>query len=109
MGHALAELRDRDALAKLGDVEQEVALVRRELGSPPLVTPLTEIIATQAVYNVIEGDRYASISQEVKDYFLGLYGSPPHPVDADIRRLVNGREEPITLRPADLQIGRAHV
>jgi len=102
MGHALAELRDRDALGKLGDVEEEVARVRRELGSPPLVTPLTEIIATQAVYNVVEGDRYASISQEVKDYFLGLYGSPPHPVDAEIRRLVNGREEPITLRPADL-------
>ena len=102
MGHALAELRDRDELAKLGEVEQEVVRVRRELGWPPLVTPLTEIIATQAVYNVIEGDRYATISQEVKDYFLGLYGEPPYPVDADIRRLVNGREEPITCRPADL-------
>src|SRR5438132_2457338 len=52
MGHALAELRDRDALGKLGEVEAEVTRVRRELGSPPLVTPLTEIIATQAVYNV---------------------------------------------------------
>jgi pyruvate carboxylase subunit B len=76
--------------------------VRAELGSPPLVTPVTEMIATQAVYNVVEGDRYATITQEVKDYFLGLYGEPPLSVDADIRRLVNGRQEPITCRPADL-------
>src|SRR4029077_2593462 len=67
MGHALAELRDRDALGKLGEVEPEVTRVRRERGSPPLVTPLTEIIATQAVYNVCNGDRYATVSQEVKD------------------------------------------
>ncbi|HZU75318.1 MAG TPA: pyruvate carboxylase subunit B [Dehalococcoidia bacterium] len=102
MGHALAELRERDALGSLRAVEDEVTRVRRELGSPPLVSPLTEIIATQAVYNVVEGDRYATISQEIKDYFLGLYGSPPLPVDPDVRRLVNGREEPITCRPADL-------
>jgi len=102
MGHALAELRARDSLGRLADVEQEVARVRAELGNPPMVTPLTEIIATQAVYNVCDGDRYATISQEVKDYCLGLYGEPPDPIDAAVRRLVNGREEPITLRPADL-------
>jgi pyruvate carboxylase subunit B len=102
MGHALAELRHRDSLNRLPEVEHEVARVRVELGSPPLVTPLTEIIATQAVYNVCEGDRYATISQEVKDYCLGLYGEPPEPIDPDVRRLVNGREEPITCRPADL-------
>jgi pyruvate carboxylase subunit B len=102
MGHALAELRDRDAVAQLGEVETEVARVRAELGNPPLVTPITEIIATQAVYNVCDGDRYATISQEVKDYCLGLYGAPPDPIDPDVRRLVNGREEPITCRPADL-------
>jgi len=102
MGHALAELRARDSLASLADVEQEVARVRRELGNPPLVTPLTEIIATQAVYNVCDGDRYATVSQEVKDYCLGLYGEPPDPIDADVRRMVNGREESITCRPADL-------
>ena len=59
-------------------------------------------MATQAVYNVVEGDRYATISQEIKDYCLGLYGEPPEQVDRDVRRLVNGREEPITCRPADL-------
>ncbi len=102
MGHAIAELRERDAIGQLADVEAEVVQVRRELGYPPLVTPLTEIMATQAVYNVVEGDRYATISQEIKDYCLGLYGDPPEPVDRDVRRLVNGREEPITCRPADL-------
>jgi pyruvate carboxylase subunit B len=102
MGHAIAELRERDAIGRLADVEAEVVQVRRELGYPPLVTPLTEIMATQAVYNVVEGDRYATISQEIKDYCLGLYGEPPEPVDRDVRRLVNGREEPITCRPADL-------
>ncbi|MFN2581980.1 MAG: biotin/lipoyl-containing protein, partial [Candidatus Dormibacteria bacterium] len=102
MGHALAELRDRESVARLGEVEAEVARVRAELGCPPLVTPITEILATQAVYNVCEGDRYATISQEVKDYCLGLYGEPPYPVDPEVRRQVNGREEPITLRPADL-------
>ncbi len=102
MGHAMAELRERNALGRLAEVETEVGQVRAELGFPPLVTPLTEIMATQAVYNVVEGDRYATISQEIKDYCLGLYGEPPAPVDLEVRRLVNGREEPITCRPADL-------
>ncbi|MBJ7609878.1 MAG: pyruvate carboxylase subunit B [Candidatus Dormibacteraeota bacterium] len=102
MGHALGELRDRDQLDRLDDVETEASRVRAELGHPPLVTPLIEIVATQAVYNVCDGDRYATVSQEVKDYCLGLYGSPPYQIDPEVRRLVNGREEPITCRPADL-------
>jgi pyruvate carboxylase subunit B len=102
MGHALEELRDRDQLDRLDDVEVEAQRVRAELGHPPLVTPIIEIVATQAVYNVCDGDRYATVSQEVKDYCLGLYGSPPYPIDPAVRRLVNGREEPITIRPADL-------
>jgi pyruvate carboxylase subunit B len=102
MGHALEELRARNQLDRLDDVERESARVRAELGHPPLVTPIIEIVATQAVYNVCDGDRYATVSQEVKDYCLGLYGSPPFPIDDEVRRLVNGREEPITIRPADL-------
>ncbi len=102
MGHAMAELRERNALGRLAEVEADVVQVRAELGYPPLITPLTEIMATQAVYNVVEGDRYATISQEIKDYCLGLYGDPPEPIDREVRRLVNGREEPITCRPADL-------
>jgi pyruvate carboxylase subunit B len=102
MGHAIAELRERNAFGRLAEVEADVVQVRAELGYPPLITPLTEIMATQAVYNVVEGDRYATISQEIKDYCLGLYGEPPGPIDREVRRLVNGREEPITCRPADL-------
>jgi pyruvate carboxylase subunit B len=102
MGHALAELRARNQVARLGEVEVELAQVRAELGSPPLMTPIAEILATQAVYNVCDGDRYATVSQEIKDYCLGLYGEPPFPIDAEVRRLVNGREEAITCRPADL-------
>ena len=102
MGHAMAELRERNSLGRLAEVEADVVQVRAELGYAPLITPLTEIMATQAVYNVVEGDRYATISQEIKDYCLGLYGEPPEPVDREVRRLVNGREEPITCRPADL-------
>jgi pyruvate carboxylase subunit B len=102
MGHALAELRERNQIDRLDDVETEARRVRAELGHPPLVTPIIEIVATQAVYNVCDGDRYATVSQEVKDYCLGLYGAPPFPIDDEVRRLVNGREEPITLRPADL-------
>jgi pyruvate carboxylase subunit B len=68
------------------------------------------MIATQAVYNVIGGDRYATVTQELKDYLQGLYGRPPVPADPELRRLVLGREEPITIRPADLlepQVGAA--
>jgi pyruvate carboxylase subunit B len=100
--HLLAELRDRDALDRLPQVQEEIPRVRAELGYPPLITPIAQIVATQAVYNVCDGDRYATISQEVKDYCLGLYGEPPGRVDPEVRRIVNGREEPITCRPADL-------
>jgi len=100
--HLYAELRDRDALDRLPQVQEEIPRVRAELGYPPLITPIAQIVATQAVYNVCDGDRYATISQEVKDYCLGLYGEPPGKVDAEVRRIVNGREEPITCRPADL-------
>jgi pyruvate carboxylase subunit B len=100
--HLFAELRDRDALDRLPQVQQEIPRVRAELGYPPLITPIAQIVATQAVYNVCDGDRYATISQEVKDYCLGLYGEPPGKVDPEVRRIVNGREEPITCRPADL-------
>jgi pyruvate carboxylase subunit B len=87
---------------RLEDALEEANVVRRELGYPPLVAPIRQMIATQAVYNVIGGDRYATVTQELKDYLQGLYGRPPVPADHELRRLVLGREEPITIRPADL-------
>jgi pyruvate carboxylase subunit B len=90
------------AADRLPEVLDEANKVRLELGYPPLVAPIRQMIATQAVYNVIGGDRYATVTQELKDYLQGLYGRPPVPADHELRRLVLGREEPITIRPADL-------
>ena len=97
-----AQLDQHNAIARLGDALAEVPRVRGELGFPPLVAPVRQIVATQAVYNVLGGDRYATVSQELKDYLQGLYGSPPRPADVEVRRLVLGQDEPITIRPADL-------
>jgi pyruvate carboxylase subunit B len=85
----------REALA-------EVPRVREDLGFPPLVAPIRQMIAAQALYNVLGGDRYATVTQELKDYLQGLYGRPPRAASSEVRRLVLGRDEPITVRPADL-------
>jgi pyruvate carboxylase subunit B len=96
------QLAQHQASERLREALEEVQRVRRELGHPPLVAPIRQMIGTQAVYNVIGGDRYATVTQELKDYLQGLYGRPPQPADPDVRRLVLGSEEPITIRPADL-------
>jgi pyruvate carboxylase subunit B len=96
------QLAERDASGRLNEVLDEANHVRRHIGYPPLVAPIRQMIATQAVYNVLGGERYATVTQELKDYLQGLYGRPPAPVDPELRRLVIGREEPITIRPADL-------
>jgi pyruvate carboxylase subunit B len=96
------QLDAHGASDRLPEVLEEVSRVRLELGYPPLVAPIRQMIATQAVYNIIGGERYATVTQELKDYLQGLYGRPPVPADPELRRLVLGREEPITIRPADL-------
>ena len=96
------QLSAHEAGARISAVLDEANHVRLELGYPPLVAPIRQMIATQAVYNVIGGDRYSTVTQELKDYLQGLYGRPPVPADPELRRLVLGREEPITIRPADL-------
>jgi pyruvate carboxylase subunit B len=96
------QLDAQDATSRLNEVLDEANHVRRHIGYPPLVAPIRQMIATQAVYNVLAGERYVTVTQELKDYLQGLYGRPPAPVDPELRRLVIGREEPITIRPADL-------
>jgi pyruvate/oxaloacetate carboxyltransferase len=76
--------------------------VRRELGYPPLVTPTSQIVGTQAVLNVVVGERYKVIPNEVKQYVKGYYGAPPSPIDEEVKKKVIGNEDPITCRPADL-------
>ncbi len=95
---------------RLAAIAREAAAVSEDMGEPSWVTPLREIVAMQATYNVVEGDRYVQISQEIKDYFLGLYGHPPGAVNPSVERTVNGMEEPITCRPADvLEPGIPHA
>jgi pyruvate carboxylase subunit B len=79
-----------------------VPRVRADLGYPPLVTPTSQLVGTQAVLNVISGGRYKKVTKEVKDYLLGYYGRPPGEINEEVRKLVTGGEEPITVRPADL-------
>src|SRR5579864_1922385 len=96
------QLKEHDASARLSEVMEEANGVRKDLGYPPLVAPVRQMIAAQAVFNVIGGERYATVTQELKDYLQGLYGRPPVPADPSLRRQVLGREQPITIRPADL-------
>jgi pyruvate carboxylase subunit B len=96
------QLATHGAADRFGEVLNEVTRVRADLGEPPLVAPVRQMIASQAVFNVLGKERYETVTQELKDYLQGLYGRPPKPADPEVRRLVLGREEPITIRPADL-------
>ena len=100
--HLRWECESQGAQGKLPAVLEEIPRVRAEMGYPPLITPIAQIVVTQAVANVASGQRYLTVAQEVKDYFLGLFGRPPGPVDPEIQRLVIGAEEPISVRPADV-------
>ncbi|NLA05224.1 MAG: pyruvate carboxylase subunit B [Firmicutes bacterium] len=99
------QLKEANAVDRLGDVCAEIPRVRRELGYPPLATPSSQIIVAQAVQNVLFG-RYKILSRQVRDYAYGLYGRTPHPIDPDIRKMLlknyEKGETPITCRPADL-------
>lgn len=96
------QLRDQGQEHKLAEVLSEVPLVRAELGYPPLVTPSSQIVGTQAALNVLLGERYKMVTRETKNLAKGLYGKTPAPIDTEVRRLVLGDEEIIQVRPADL-------
>lgn len=84
------------------EVLKEVPRVRADLGYPPLVTPTSQIVGTQAVLNVISGERYKMVPKETKGLVRGEYGKTPAPISEEIRKKIIGDEEPITCRPADL-------
>ena len=100
-----SQLKEADALDRLTEVLEEIPRTRKELGYPPLVTPTSQIVGSQAVSNVLFG-RYEMISGQVKDYVYGLYGRPPASLDPQVVELaLNGYERgqsPIRQRPADL-------
>ncbi|MGA9098900.1 MAG: pyruvate carboxylase subunit B, partial [Methanotrichaceae archaeon] len=102
LSNLVSQLIEQKALDKYDDVLAEIPKVRKDLGYPPLVTPTSQIVGTQAVLNVITGDRYKMVPKEVKDYVKGLYGKSPAMIDPKVRLKVLCDEEPITVRPADL-------
>ena len=102
MSNFVNQLKENDALDKLDEVKKEVARVREDLGYPPLVTPTSQIVGTQALLNVLQGERYKVVTKETKDYVKGLYGKPPAPIKPEILKKIIGDEKPIECRPADL-------
>jgi len=102
LSNLIAQLREQKALDKYEEVLKEIPKVREDLGYPPLVTPMSQMVGTQAVLNVITGERYKMVPKEVKDYVKGLYGRPPAPISEEVKRKIIGDEETIKVRPADL-------
>ena len=96
-----SQLAMQNALDKLPEVLDEVSRVREDLGFPPLVTPTSQIVGTQAVMNVIAGERYKITPNEVKDYVRGKYGRSPVPIAKSFIKKILGDEKPIDYRPAD--------
>jgi pyruvate carboxylase subunit B len=95
------QLKEQGALARMDEVLAEIPRVREDLGYPPLVTPTSQIVGTQAVLNVLTGKRYKSITNEVKLYLQGRYGRAPGRVNDTVRNMAIGNEEVIRCRPAD--------
>jgi len=96
-----SQLQMQDALDKLPEVLREVVAVRQDLGYPPLVTPTSQIVGTQAVMNVLAGERYKIVPQEVRSYLKGMYGRSPVPISEEFIGKILGDEKPIDHRPAD--------
>lgn len=97
-----SQLKEQGALEKLDDVLKEIPLVREDLGFIPLVTPTSQIVGTQAVLNVLTGERYKSITKETAGVLRGEYGATPAPVNAQLQQKVLAGAEAITCRPADV-------
>jgi oxaloacetate decarboxylase alpha subunit len=102
LSNLTSQLKQQNALDKLPEVLKEVPRVREDLGYPPLVTPTSQIVGTQAVVNVLTGERYKMIINEVKNYVRGLYGKPPASITDEVKQKIIGDEEVISCRPADL-------
>ncbi len=101
LSNLINQLKQQGASDKLDDVLKEVPEVRKDMGYPPLVTPLSQMVGTQAVLNVITGERYKMVPKEITDYLHGRYGASPAPVDEAIRKKIIGDDKVITYRPAD--------
>ena len=102
MSNLANQLKEQGALDRIQEVFAEIPRVRKDLGYPPLVTPSSQIVGTQAVLNVLAGKRYETITNEVKRYLQGHYGAAPAEVDEALRKRAIGNEDVVECRPADL-------
>lgn len=102
LSNLVAQLRQQKAEDKLEAVLAEMPQVRKDLGYPPLVTPTSQIVGSQAALNVMTGKRYSVVAMETRNYVMGLYGEPPGPISEDMKSKVLGKKQPISCRPADL-------
>ena len=102
LSNLTSQLKEQHAEDKFYDVLEEVPRVRKDLGEPPLVTPSSQIVGTQAVFNVLMGERYKMVTKETKDILLGKYGATVKPFNPEVQKKCIGDEKPITCRPADL-------
>ncbi len=101
LSNMMANLEDMNALDRMEEALLEIPQVRKDMGYPPLVTPLSQMVGNQAVTNVLVGERYKNISKEIKAYIKGEYGKAPGEIDIDLQKKVLGDEEPVTCRFAD--------
>jgi len=102
LSNLISQLKQQNAIDRFQEVLKEIPRVRADLGYPPLVTPTSQIVGTQAFLNVMAGERYKMVSNETKDIARGMYGQTPSPISDEIRKKIIGDEIPITVRPADL-------
>ena len=102
LSNLLVQMKSLNAADKFQDVLNEVPAVREDLGFPPLVTPMSQIVGAQAVFNIVTGERYKVIPTEIRNYVRGQYGKSAAPISDEIKKLIIGDEEVITVRPADL-------
>jgi oxaloacetate decarboxylase alpha subunit len=101
LSNLIAQLKSQNSIDRLDEVLLETPKVRKDLGYPPLVTPMSQMVGVQAATNVLLGERYKSVSKEVKAYLRGEYGQAPGTIDAALQKKVLGDEKPITVRFAD--------
>lgn len=102
LSNLLKQLKDAGKEDKLTEVLEEVPRVRKDAGYPPLVTPTSQIVGTQAAFNIILGERYKMCNDQFKNLVAGKYGTTPVPIDPEFRKKIIGDTEPVTCRPADL-------
>lgn len=108
LSNLMSQLKEQNAMDKYEEVLAEVPRVRKDLGEPPLVTPSSQIVGTQAVLNVLYGERYKVMSKETKAILRGEYGKTIKPFNPEVQKMAIGDEEPITCRPADLLSNELH-